>query len=84
MQSHVMQISYASSSPRLSNGSIYFNYFRVIPSETHIHKGQVSLVLYFGWERVALVNQYESLFVEVRAHVFNLFTFVCYMYYIAY
>ena len=66
------QISYASSSPTLSERSRFRSFFRNTYNMKIIAPAFRSAVAHFNWTRIAIITQNEGLFTGVSTmHVFN-------------
>ena len=61
----VLQISYASSSARLSDRSKYRSFFRTPFDARIVAPALRSAVVHFNWSRIALLTQNEGLFTGV-------------------
>ncbi|XP_065899524.1 gamma-aminobutyric acid type B receptor subunit 2-like [Dysidea avara] len=59
---NLVQISQASSSPRLSNNETFPLFLRTVSSDAEIVAGIVAAMKEFGWSRVALITQSENIF----------------------
>ncbi|XP_065899591.1 gamma-aminobutyric acid type B receptor subunit 2-like [Dysidea avara] len=59
---NLVQISAASSSPRLSNSNIFPLFLRTVSSDAEIAVGITAAMKEFGWSRVALITQSENIF----------------------
>ena len=59
------QISYASSVIELSNRQRFPNFFRTYPSDANFIPSIRSLMKHFGWERLAVITEEETLFLDV-------------------
>ena len=51
------QLSYASSSPTLSDRKRFPNFFRVIAPDQTLNAAKVALMEKFNWKKVATINQ---------------------------
>ena len=54
-----LQLSCASSSYELSDGTKYPYYFQLLPSEVNLARVFYSIIKEYGWRRVALIVQNE-------------------------
>ena len=59
------QISPGSSSPHLSNNKLFPLFLRTVSSDAEIAEGITAAMKKFGWSRVALITQSESIFTFV-------------------
>ena len=67
----IIQISYASSSPLLSDRFTYPLFFRTYPSENSFNNGHFALMNEYGWCNVAAVHETANIFSLVSTvHVF--------------
>ena len=62
------QISYASSSPTLSERSRFRSFFRNTYNMKIIAPAFRSAVAHFNWTRIAIITQNEGLFTGVSTH----------------
>ncbi|CAH3136026.1 unnamed protein product [Porites lobata] len=58
----LVQVSYASGSPKFESNRTYPNTYRVVPSSVSLSKAKVAFIKYFGWKRVAILHQYDPEF----------------------
>ena len=61
----LLQISPASSSPRLSNTEVFPYFLRTVSSDAEIVPGIVQAMNQFDWSRIALITQSENIFTFV-------------------
>ncbi|XP_076594358.1 gamma-aminobutyric acid type B receptor subunit 2-like [Chaetodon auriga] len=54
---HLVQVSFAASSPSLSNRKWYGNLFSTVPSDRALNQATVKLLQRFKWSRVGLITQ---------------------------
>ncbi|EDV28428.1 uncharacterized protein TRIADDRAFT_51330 [Trichoplax adhaerens] len=59
-QYNLLQISYISESPVLSNREIFHNFFRTYPSSSSLDPVIIQLLNRFGWKKIALIYQLQS------------------------
>ncbi|XP_048239375.1 gamma-aminobutyric acid type B receptor subunit 1-like [Haliotis rufescens] len=59
---NLVQISYGSVSPSLSNKKVFPKFFRVISPEANTNKVRVKLFKHFGWNRIAIISENMDLF----------------------
>lgn len=59
---YLIQVSYASGSPKFESKLKYPNTYRGAPSSTSYSKAKVAFIKYFGWKRVAILHQYDPEF----------------------
>ena len=62
MHALLMQLSYGSSTPTLSNTKSYPNFFRTIPSEVQSNSARLAIMKKFGWKRVATLHEALAVF----------------------
>ena len=55
-------MSYASGSPKFESRLTYPNTYRASPSSTSYSKAKAALIKYYGWNRVAILHQYDPEF----------------------
>ena len=60
-----LQISYASSSPSLSDRHTYPGFWRTYPSEDNSSPALLAVVKQYGWRQLKILTQEESLFLQV-------------------
>ena len=60
------QISALSTSPQLEDNLTYPTFLRTVASDSNIIVGITSLMLRFGWSRMAVLVQQEAIFTTVR------------------
>ena len=65
------QISYASSSPVLSDRNKFRSFFRNTFNMKIISPALLSAVIHFNWTRIAIITQKEGLFTGVGAYAFD-------------
>ena len=67
----VLQLSYSSASPALSDKAIYKRFYRVFPPESSFNPAKFALLRAFNWKKVGLIHQAQELFslVSERAKV---------------
>lgn len=53
------QVSYASTSPALSNRELYPRFFRTISSDLAFNPARAALLFKYNWKRVATLHQNE-------------------------
>ena len=53
----ILQLSWASSSPTLSDRKRFPNFFRVIAPDQNLNPAKVALMETFNWKKVATINQ---------------------------
>ena len=70
MFSLFFQLSYASSVDTLSNQQRFPNFFRTHTSESNLAISIISIMEKFGWKKLKIITQEESLFVQVRHYYF--------------
>ncbi|CAH3135995.1 unnamed protein product [Porites lobata] len=58
----LVQVSYASGSPKFESRRIYPNTYRAAPSSASFSKAKAAFIKYFGWKRVAILHQYDPEF----------------------
>ncbi|CAH3160478.1 unnamed protein product [Porites evermanni] len=58
----LVQVSYASGSPKFEDKQIYPNTYRTAPSSASFSKAKAAFIKYFGWKRVAILHQYDPEF----------------------
>ncbi|XP_029189059.2 gamma-aminobutyric acid type B receptor subunit 2-like isoform X5 [Acropora millepora] len=58
----LVQVSYASGSPKFESKLTYPNTYRASPSSTSYSKAKAALIKYYGWNRVAILHQYDPEF----------------------
>lgn len=56
------QVSYASGSPKFESRLTYPNTYRAAPSSTSYSKAKATFIKYYGWNRVAILHQYDPEF----------------------
>ena len=61
----VLQISPASTSPRLSSSKVFPNFLRTVSSDAEVVAGIVPAMKQYGWSRIALLTQSENIFTYV-------------------
>ena len=61
----LFQISYVSSSPILSDRSRFQSFWRTYPSDASVNPAVLAVVKQYGWRKVKVITQDETLFVEV-------------------
>ncbi|XP_065899539.1 gamma-aminobutyric acid type B receptor subunit 2-like isoform X2 [Dysidea avara] len=70
---NLVQISPASSSPRLSNKKLFPLFLRTVSSDAEVAVGITAVMKKFGWSRVALITQSENIFsfasTEIKSHL---------------
>ncbi|XP_014667669.1 PREDICTED: LOW QUALITY PROTEIN: gamma-aminobutyric acid type B receptor subunit 2-like [Priapulus caudatus] len=59
---NLIQLSYSSASPALSNREKYQKFFRVFPPESTMNPAKFDLLKYFGWKKVATIHETQDLF----------------------
>ncbi|XP_046570868.1 gamma-aminobutyric acid type B receptor subunit 1-like [Haliotis rubra] len=59
---NLVQISYGSVSPSLSNKKEFPKFFRLISPESNTNKVRVKLFRHFGWKRIAIISENMDLF----------------------
>uniref|UniRef100_A0ABM0MHP6 Gamma-aminobutyric acid type B receptor subunit 1-like n=1 Tax=Saccoglossus kowalevskii TaxID=10224 RepID=A0ABM0MHP6_SACKO len=62
---NVIQVSYASSTPQLSNKLNYPLFFRTKSSDVDQNIGRIAIMKYYGWKRAATLYQDDMYFVMV-------------------
>jgi len=70
------QISPGSSSPHLSNNKLFPLFLRTVSSDAEIAVGITAAMKKFGWSRVALITQSESIFTFVSLVTTTVYTSV--------
>ena len=58
----VLQVSYGSSTPTLSNRQMFPSFFRTIPSEVQGNYARFALMDRFDWRRVATLHETRNIF----------------------
>ena len=70
----VLQISPASTSPRLSSSKVFPKFLRTVSSDAEVVAGIVPAMKQYGWSRIALLTQSENIFTYVSgsmvAHIY--------------
>ncbi|XP_065899536.1 gamma-aminobutyric acid type B receptor subunit 2-like [Dysidea avara] len=70
---NLVQISPASTSPRLSNKKLFPLFLRTVSSDAEVAVGVTAVMKKFGWSRVALITQSENIFTfvstEIKSHL---------------
>ena len=61
----ILQLSYGSSSPALSNRQRFPTFFRTHPSATLHNPTRIKLFRKFGWKRIAAILETQEVFTEV-------------------
>ncbi|XP_022083422.1 gamma-aminobutyric acid type B receptor subunit 1-like isoform X2 [Acanthaster planci] len=59
---NLIQLSYSSASPLLSNRNLFPKFFRAFPPETVFNAVKFAMLKHFGWKRVATLHQTIDLF----------------------
>ncbi|XP_038052112.1 gamma-aminobutyric acid type B receptor subunit 1-like [Patiria miniata] len=59
---NLIQLSYSSASPLLSNRNLFPKFFRAFPPETVFNVVKFAMLKHFGWKRVATLHQTIDLF----------------------
>ena len=62
----IFQISYASSSPFLTNRLQFKTYFQMLASEINLAYGYYGLIQQFQWKKVAIIVEQQHIFTVVR------------------
>ncbi|XP_048580752.1 gamma-aminobutyric acid type B receptor subunit 2-like isoform X2 [Nematostella vectensis] len=57
----IPQISYASTSPELSNKAFYPNFYRTIPADTSFNAPRIAILKEFNWSHAAIIYQEEDI-----------------------
>lgn len=65
------QISYSSTSPRLSRKADFPLFARVVPSEKLTHLALLELFRSFGWRRIATIHELSDVFSGVSIYNFS-------------
>ncbi|ELU17592.1 hypothetical protein CAPTEDRAFT_42446, partial [Capitella teleta] len=68
---HLIQVSYASVSPILSNKEIYPRFFRTSSPDTLVNPARIALCEEFGWKKVAVLQQSRTVFDAVAENLKN-------------
>ena len=58
----LIQVSYASGSPKFESDLTYPNTYRASPSTTSYSKAKAAFIKHFGWNRVAILHEYDPEF----------------------
>ncbi|XP_078366097.1 gamma-aminobutyric acid type B receptor subunit 2-like isoform X2 [Oculina patagonica] len=58
----LVQVSYASGSPKFESRLLYPNTYRAAPSSTSYSKAKVAFIKHYGWKRVAILHEYDPEF----------------------
>ena len=66
------KISYASSSPKLSNRAIFPLFFRLLSPESAYNVVKLAMFREFNWKKVATLHESVPLFAEVIVYIFRL------------
>ena len=61
----ILQISYVSSSPILSDRDRFQSFWRTYPSDTSLTPALVAVARQYGWNQLKIITQEETLFIEV-------------------
>ncbi|XP_077989812.1 gamma-aminobutyric acid type B receptor subunit 1-like [Glandiceps talaboti] len=59
---NLLQLSYSSASPKLSDRSLFPKFFRVFPAEKVLNVVKYDMLKYFGWTNVGTLHQTVDLF----------------------
>ncbi|XP_068723157.1 gamma-aminobutyric acid type B receptor subunit 2-like [Montipora capricornis] len=59
---NLVQVSYASGSPKFESDLTYPNTYRASPSTTSYSKAKAAFIKHFGWNRVAILHEYDPEF----------------------
>ncbi|KAL5473442.1 hypothetical protein EMCRGX_G027927 [Ephydatia muelleri] len=66
---NLVQISPLSTSPQLEDNVTYPTFLRTVASDSNIVMGITSLMLHFGWSRMAVLVQQEAIFTTVLSRL---------------
>eukprot|EP00731_Ephydatia_muelleri_P029051 Em0020g695a len=66
---NLVQISAVSTSPQLEDNVTYPTFLRTVASDSNIVMGITSLMLHFGWSRMAVLVQQEAIFTTVLSRL---------------
>ena len=61
----ILQMSYVSSSPALSDRSRFLSFWRTFPSDDSVTAAVLAVVKEYGWKQLKIITQEETLFTEV-------------------
>nr|XP_006819249.1 PREDICTED: uncharacterized protein LOC100371470 [Saccoglossus kowalevskii] len=59
---NLLQLSYSSASPKLSDRTLFKKFFRVFPPEKVLNAVKYDMLKYFGWTKVGTLHQTVDLF----------------------
>jgi len=62
----VLQVSYSSVSPSLSNKKKYGRFFRTIPYEVFVSRARYAIMKKYNWRKVALLYETQTIYATVR------------------
>lgn len=67
----IVQLSYTSASPALSDKKIYGTFFRVFPPESAFNAAKLAMLKQYGWKKIATLTETKELFsIVIYASIF--------------
>lgn len=61
----VVQLSYSSASPLLSNKAMFERFFRVFPPESYFNPAKYELLRKFNWRKIGTITGNDDIFTLV-------------------
>lgn len=65
---YILQVSFFSTSPELSNKARFEYFTRTIPSDLHQVRAMVEIVMRFGWRYVSIIYEESNYGIKVDMH----------------